>query len=180
MFTAEQMIAAQKHNVETLFGLGHKAFESVEKVIALNLQTTKTALEETSEAVLSVKEPQALFSAQGELLQPVADKATAYGRELYEITSAASAELSRYTEESVAAARKQMLAFIDTALKSAPAGSENAVTLFKNSVIAANEAFDGVQRMAKQATETVESNVSALAAKASKAAKAAPAKAKRA
>jgi len=180
MFTAEQMIAAQKRNVETLFGLSQKAFESVEKVVALNLQTAKSALEDTSEAVLSVKEPQALFSAQGELLQPVADKATAYSRELYEITSQASAEFSRYTEESLAAARKQMLAFIDTAVKNAPAGSENAVSLFKNSVIAANEAFDGVQRMAKQASETVESNVNALAAKASKAVKASPVKAKRA
>ena len=32
-FTAEQMIAAQKASIETLFGLTNKAFEGVEKLV---------------------------------------------------------------------------------------------------------------------------------------------------
>ena len=32
MITAEQMLAAQKSNIEILFGLGSKAFEGVEVV----------------------------------------------------------------------------------------------------------------------------------------------------
>ena len=180
MFTAEQFAATQKRNVETLFGLGQKAFESVEKVVALNLQTTKAALEEANDAVLNIKDPQALFSAQGDLLQPVAEKATAYSRELYDIAAQANAEMSRYAEDSVAPARKEREAFIDSAVKNAPAGSEGVVNLFKTSLIAANEAFDGVQRLAKQTTESVEANVNALAAKTVKVAKANTAKAKRA
>jgi phasin family protein len=180
MFSADDFTTAQKRNVETLLGLSQKAFESVEKVVALNLQTAKAALEEAGDVVTSAKDPQAIFTAQGELLQPAAEKATAYGRELYEITSQANAEFSRYTEESVAAARKQLLAFIDSAVKNAPAGSENAVNLFKTSLIAANEAFDGVQRLAKQASESVEANVTALATKAGKTVKASAAKPKRA
>jgi phasin family protein len=179
IFTPEQFAAAQKRQIETMLAISHKAFEGVEKVVALNLQTTKAALEEAGDAVVNAKDPQALFTAPGELLQPAAEKAAAYGRELYEITTQANAEFSRYTEESVAAARKQLLAFIDNAVKTAPAGSENVVNLFKTSVIAANEAFDGAQRLAKQTAESVEANVSTLAAKAGKMAKAAPAKAKR-
>lgn len=179
MFTADQFAATQKRNVETLLGLSQKAFESVEKVVALNLQTTKAALEEASGTVLSAKDPQALFSAQGDLLQPVADKATAYSRELFGIASQASTELSRYSEESVAQARKQMMAFIESATKNAPAGSETVVNMFKTSMITANEAFDGAQRLAKQATESVEANVNALAANAAKVVKASPVKAKR-
>jgi phasin family protein len=179
IFTPEQFAAAQKRQIETVLAISQKAFEGVEKVVALNLQATKAALEEAGDVVVNAKDPQALFTAQGELLQPAAEKAAAYGRELYEITSQSTAEFSRYTEESVAAARKQLLAFIDSAVKNAPAGSENVANLFKTSVIAANEAFDGAQRLAKQATESVEANVSALAANAGKVAKAAPAKAKR-
>ena len=37
MLTAEQMMAAQRANVETLFGLTNKAFEGVEKLVELNL-----------------------------------------------------------------------------------------------------------------------------------------------
>ncbi len=38
MLTAEQILAAHKANVETLFGLTNKAFEGVEKLVELNLQ----------------------------------------------------------------------------------------------------------------------------------------------
>jgi hypothetical protein len=49
-FTAEQVLAAQKANVETLFGLTGKAFEGVEKLVELNLQVAKTALGEAADA----------------------------------------------------------------------------------------------------------------------------------
>ena len=64
--TAEQVIAANKANVETLFGLTNKAFEGVEKLVELNLQTAKTTLTEvaeTAQAAMSVKDPQELFAA---------------------------------------------------------------------------------------------------------------------
>jgi phasin family protein len=175
MFTPDQVIAAQKRNVEAILGLTQKAFESVEKVVALNLQATRANLDETREFVLSAKDPKALFSAQSELLQPALEKATAYGRELYQIAAEANADLGKTAEDNVVQARQQVLAFVEGAVKNAPAGSESVVNPLKTSLLAANQAFDGVQRMAKQAGETVEANVSTFAAKAAKA----PAKAKR-
>ena len=65
MLTAEQFLAAQKANVETLFGLTNKAFEGVEKLVELNLQVAKAALgevAETTRSVLSVKDAQELFA----------------------------------------------------------------------------------------------------------------------
>ncbi len=177
MFTPDQVIAAQKRNVEAFLGLSQKAFESVEKVVALNLQTTKASFDETRDSVLSTKDPKAIFNAQGELLQPSIEKATTYSRDLFEIATQASSELNKAVEDHVAQARKQMLAFIDDAVKNAPTGSENVTSLLKSSLLAANEAFDGVQKMAKQASEAVEANVNAVAAKSGKAA---TAKAKRA
>ena len=76
MLTAEQMIAAQKANVETLFGLTNKAFEGVEKLVELNLQVAKAALGEAGEnarAALSVKDAQELLALQASLLQPSAE-----------------------------------------------------------------------------------------------------------
>jgi phasin family protein len=176
MFTPEQVMTTQKRNVEVFLGMSQKAFESVEKVVALNLQTAKSSLDDAREAVLGTHDPKALFSAQGELLHPAVEKATAYSREFYEIASQAGAELSKAAEENMVQARQQMLSLIEGAMKNAPAGSENVVNLFKTGLLAANQAFDGVQRMAKQANETVEANVNTFAAKSMKAA---PAKAKR-
>jgi phasin family protein len=175
MFTPDQFATVQQRNVEAFLTLSQKAFENVEKVVALNLQTTKANFDDTREAVLGAKDPKALFSAPTELLQPAIEKATTYSRELYEIAAQANAEFSKATEASVVQARQQMLALIEGAMKNAPAGSENVVNLFKTGLLAANQAFDGVQNLAKKATETVEANVSTFAAKTMKA----PAKAKR-
>ncbi|WP_337877665.1 phasin family protein, partial [Caldimonas sp.] len=67
MMTAEQLVAAHKANVETLFGLTQKAFEGVEKLVELNLQVAKASLAEAAEhaqAALSVKDAQELLALQ--------------------------------------------------------------------------------------------------------------------
>ncbi len=74
-FTPDQLLAAQKANVETLFGLTNKAFEGVEKLVELNLQVAKTALSEaadTTAAALSVKDAQELLALQSALLPTAA------------------------------------------------------------------------------------------------------------
>jgi hypothetical protein len=58
---------------------------------------------------------------------------------------------------------------VDTVVKNAPAGSENAVALVKSAVAAANNAYDTVQKAAKQATVAAEANFAALNASAQKA-----------
>jgi hypothetical protein len=65
MLTAEQLLAAQKANVETFFGLTSKAFEGVEKLVELNINATKAALAEAAEttsSMLSVKDAQELLA----------------------------------------------------------------------------------------------------------------------
>ena len=77
MLTAEQIVAAQKANIETLFGLTQKAFEGVEKLVELNVQATKAALAESAnstQALLSVKDAQELLTLQASLFQPLAGK----------------------------------------------------------------------------------------------------------
>ena len=164
-FTAEQLVAAQKANVETLFGLTSKAFEGVEKLVELNLQVARTTLTEaaeTAQAALSVKDAQELLSLQASLLQPAAEKAAAYSRHLYDIVAGANAEVTRVAEAQLADGQKKVLALVDTAVKNAPAGTESAVALVKSAVAAANNAYESVHKAAKQATEVAEANFTAM------------------
>ena len=46
--TPEQIAAAHKANLETLFGLTNKAFEGVEKIVELNMAATRAALSEAA------------------------------------------------------------------------------------------------------------------------------------
>jgi phasin family protein len=183
MLTAEQLLAAQKANVETLFGLTNKAFEGVEKLVELNLQVARAALGEAAEntaAALSVKDAQELLSLQAGLLQPAAEKAVAYGRQVYDIAAATNAEVSKVVEAQLADVQKNVTAFVDSAVKNAPAGSENAVALVKSAVAAASNAYESVQKAAKQAAEVAESNFQAMTTSAVKATQGVAAKAKRA
>ncbi len=172
MLTAEQILAAHKANVETLFGLTSKAFEGVEKLVELNLQVVKTAwgeVAETTKAALSVKDAQELLALQAGLLQPAAEKAAAYGRYVYDITSGTNADISKVAEAQAAEAQKKFLAVVDTAVKNAPAGTENAVALVKSAVAAANNAYESVHKAAKQAADVAEANFQAISATAAKA-----------
>lgn len=186
MMTAEQVLAAHKSNVETLFGLGTKAFEGVEKLVELNLQTARTALSEaaeTTQAALSVKDAQELLALQAGLLQPTAEKAAAYGRHVYDIATATSAEVTRVVEATAAEAQRKFMAVVDTAVRNAPAGSENAVALVRSAVAAANNAYESVHKAARQAAEVAEANfqtITATAVKATQTATPKPATAKRA
>lgn len=181
MMTPEQMMAAHKANVETLFGLTNKAFEGVEKLVELNLQVAKAALgeaAETTKAALSVKDAQELLALQASLLQPTAEKAAAYSRHLYDIAAATNAEVAKVAEMQMADAQKSFMSVVDTAVKNAPAGTENAVALVKSAVAAANNAYESVHKAAKQAADVAEANFQAMTNTAVKAT-AAPKAAKR-
>jgi phasin family protein len=183
MMTPEQLLAAQKAHIETLFGLTGKAFEGMEKLVELNLQVAKTALGEAadnSKAVLSVKDAQELMSLQAGMLQPAAEKAAAYARHLYDIASATNADLAKIVESQTADAQKKVMAMVDAQVKNAPAGTENVVALVKSAVAAANNAYETVHKASKQAADLMEANFQAATSTAVKATQTAAKSAKRA
>ena len=137
MMTVEQVVAANKANVETLFGLTNKAFEGVERRVELNLQVAKAAL--------------------------------AYGRHVYDIAATTNAEVGKVAETQMAEMQKKFLSGVDSAIKNAPAGTESAVSLVKSAIAAANNAYESVQKAAKQAAEIADANIQAVSNTAAKA-----------
>jgi phasin family protein len=181
--TPEQFTAAQKANLETLFGLSNKAFEGVEKLVELNMQVAKATMAESAEnakALLAVKDAQELLALQASMLQPSAEKAVAYSRHLYDIASSTGAEVTKTAEAQFGEIQKSMAGAVDGMLKNAPAGSENAVTLVKSAMTAANNAYESVHKAAKQATDMMEANFNAVTTSAVNASKAASKATKRA
>jgi phasin family protein len=172
MLTAEQIVAAQKTNLETLFDLTNKAFEGVEKLVELNLQVAKASMSEvqsTAAASMGIKDAQELLALQAGLLQPAAEKAAAYGRHLYDIAASTNAAVSTVAEAQVAAAQANFASTMDSAVKNAPAGTESAAALVKSAIAAATNAMESVQKATKQAAETAEANFQSLANSAVKA-----------
>jgi len=173
ILTPEQVSAAQKANLETLFGLTTKAFEGVEKLVELNLQVVKTTFAENvdnAKRALSAKDAQELLSLQASLVQPVAEKTLAYTRHLYEIASETQSEFAKVAEAQLAEGSKKVQDLVDNLAKNAPAGSESTVAIVKSAISAANNAYESVQKATKQAVEMAETNFQAAATAATKAA----------
>ena len=176
--TPEQVIAAQKANLDTFFGLTNKAFEGFEKLVELNVTASRAALADVAshtQAVLAAKDPQELLALQAGLLQPLAEKSVAYSRHLYDIASGTGTEFTKAVETQAVEAQRSFNTLVDTAAKNAPAGSETSVAVFKSAVSAANNAFESVQKAVKQASDVAEANFNAVANSATNAAKTATA-----
>lgn len=181
----EQFSAASKANLENqlalLASLTSKTFESVEKMVDLQLNTVRTSLEESSIAakqLLSVKDAQEWLALATAQAQPNAEKALAYGRHLVNIASDVQAEFNKAAEAQIAEASRKVLEMFDEATKNAPPGSENAIALVKSAIGNANAGYEQFSKTAKQAVETLETNLNNAtsqftqpAAKASRAAK---------
>ncbi len=165
MLNTEQFAATNKANVDMLVGLTTKAFEGVQQLAALNLQVVKTSLDEAAEtarSALAAKDAKSLLALQAGALQPVAEKAAAYGRQVVEIVANTKAEFEKAAAEQAAGVQNSFLAAVDGLSKNAPEGASNGIALLKSSFAAANSAFDGLQKATKQAAEVAEANYTAV------------------
>jgi phasin family protein len=173
MLNTEQHTAAQKANFEALMGLATKAFDGVEQLTALNLGVARAGLERANQAgmaALSVRDPQSLLALHTSLLQPAAEDAVAYGRQVYGIVSSVKADIENVATRQASAAQGSFAALIDAAGKNLPEGSGNGIALFKAAVETANSAFDSLQKAGRQAAKTAEANYTSATGSVTKAA----------
>lgn len=163
---SEQLSAATKSQFESQLAmfniLAAKAFDSIEKVIELNVNATKASIDETSataKQLLAAKDPQEFFALTAAQAQPNAEKALAYGRHLASIASSTQAEFTKAAEAQIAENSRKVSALVDELAKNAPAGSENAIAAFKTALGNANASYEQFSKSTKQAVETIEANV---------------------
>ena len=147
-------------SVGTILGLGGKAFEGVEALAALNLQTLKTLMaesQETSRLASSTKDPAELVKLQTAALQAAPLKALAYGRQVKEVFATFGAARRVAYEDGIASAQAKFLEGVSTFFNNAP-GSEKIVALAKSAVDASNNAYKGMNTASKQLSDTLAAN----------------------
>jgi phasin family protein len=164
MVSIEHLVNAQKLNAEFLFALNAKAFEGFEKLVTLNVEATKAAMQELadfSRAFLSAKDAEAMFRLQHDFLQPAAENAAQYTRQAHEIAQETWAQLAQAIVHSASESPRNLSKLVASAVQSAPAGTENAVEIVKSTVTAATSAYEGMQ---KAASDVMAANLQALSA----------------
>lgn len=169
----EQFVELNKANVAQASKIAAITLGNAEKLLKLNLTAAKAALAqsiEKAQAAAAVKDVQELFTLRARLAESGVQTALAYSRTFYELASEAQAEFTAVSEETWASYSKGVATWVDTASKSAPAGSDVAVNAFKSTFAATTAAFDQFQKATKQVVNLADASVRAAAASAVKSA----------
>jgi len=147
-----------------------KTLEGFQKLAALNMQTAKTALEESSEqvkALLAAKDAKALTELVTSFSQPTPEKFTAYAKAVYAITKEANSDLTAMVEKQIATSNEQLAQAVEALAKNAPAGSEGTINFIKQALTAAQAAYEQVNTATRQFVQVAEANVQGAAKAAS-------------
>lgn len=167
--TPEQLIAMNKANIESAMRFAGVAIEGAERMIDLQMKAAKTAFAdgiESAKALAAVKDFQQFAALKDTLAQPSMEKATAYAKSVYDLTSETQAEFSKLVEAQVADFNKEVVTTLDKMVKSAPAGSEVGVAAVKSAIAAVNSAYDNLSKVGKQFAQASQANLEAAASQA--------------
>ena len=162
--TPEQFASANKATVDSLLSVANAALASAERIAALNLNTARSVLEDSvsgAKALMGAKDAQEALSIQASLAQPNVEKAVAYSKSVYEISTETQEQLAKMVEAQFGDFQKNVASMLEKAAKSAPAGSDVAVAAVQSAIAAANSAFDNMRKTAKQVTEMAQTNMAA-------------------
>jgi len=160
----EQAAVAQRANLDFFFGVAGKMLEGEEKLVRLNLDTTKTTFadwHQRMQAGLTQKEGQEVASLQNALALPSAEKVTTYERQVAEIVSAMQTQLAEVVNAQYQEANRQVQWFVENVAQNAPVGSEAAIAFLKQGASLANTAYETVQTATKEAVDVAKSSLSA-------------------
>lgn len=167
MFTnPEQFANATKalfeFQLETFNALTSKAVQGVEQVVALNLATAKSQMEDglaTGKEMSQAADPKAAMSLAAAKLQPGVAGANAYNQQLGVIIAEIREEFTRAADAHVAEAKSNLSALIYDVTKNVRPGSENAVQIVKTAIDNAFNGYEQVTKFTKQAVQAVEAQI---------------------
>lgn len=167
--TPEQLIAMNKANMESVMRFAGVAIEGTERMIELQMKAAKSAFAdgiESAKALAAVKDFQQFAALKDTMAQPSLDKATAYAKSVYDLTSETQAEFGKLVEAQVSDFNKEAVTTLDKMVKSAPAGSEVGVAAVKSAIAAVNSAYDNLTKVGKQFAQASQANLEAAASQA--------------
>ena len=171
MFTKPQDFALSGINSALFFA--NTTFDGIERLALLNLAAARSVFESAMSnftALLGAKDVNSFVNLQKELASPTLEKGMEYSRNVIAIATETKDKLAKEVETKVAETNAQVSGLVEKALASAPAGSEVAVAAVKTAIKSANEAYEGLNKAAKQAAEVAEASVAAATSATMKAA----------
>ena len=128
------------------------SMDSTERVIALQLEFARTALEQATRSareLAKAKDVQEILAVRTRNAETAVERLMGYSRSLYEISSEAQTQFSRLAEERMSNFQATVSETVEKAAKSTPAGGDVAAAAIKSSLAATTAAFDSFNKAAR-------------------------------
>ena len=128
------------------------SMDSTERVIALQLEFAKTALEQATKSardLAKAKDVQEILAVRTRNAETAVERLMGYSRSLYEISSEAQTQFSRLAEERMTNFQAAVSETVEKAAKNTPAGGDVAAAAIKSSLAATTAAFDSFNKAAR-------------------------------
>jgi phasin family protein len=158
----DQLAAFNKAQMEAALKVAEAAAQHMEKLAEVQLNAAKAAYANSLNALrqlAAVKDVNELTNLTKGIAQPAWNDATAYAKNLYSVVAAAQSQFAANLEQQVSALNESMIASLDTAMKSAPPGSEAAFAAAKSAIESTKTVYETMVKAAKQMASVAEANI---------------------
>lgn len=157
--TAEKFVDSGKAGLDTMTAVFNIAFDTSARLMALNLGTSRTLLQDGASRATSLLDPQNTgerLTHDMALGQSVIDNATACVRGSYEIVSEGQQAILQLMEPRIAEFNRELTANIDNAARSAPAGTDLALAAVMSALQLAKRATGAGEAASESLSESDE------------------------
>ena len=158
-----------KSSVDQATKLANAAFVGLEQLLNLNLSAAKSSFDVSTKnfkALSEITDVQDLVAFRTKVTESGVESALSYSRDAYEIVSGTGSEVTKLVETGFTTLNKNLASVVDKAVKSAPAGSDVAVTALKSTMAATTAAIDSLTKATRQVVDFTDASVRAATAKA--------------
>ena len=162
----EDFIAANLNAMEHFQSVAQTALNAVESLAALNLSIARENCDNAAaqgKALMGAKTPQDVATLTVEKVQPAAEKAAAYSKQVYEISSGAAQEIGNLFKTQFEQVQNAVKEAAESMIKSAPFGSDVAMAAMKQAEAAAVKAYGNLNDAVNKAKEIAEENMGKVA-----------------
>ncbi|UGQ48124.1 phasin family protein [Massilia endophytica] len=172
----EQFAAATKtlfeFQLDTFNTLTNRAVQSLEQVVALNIATARSGMENSLAAGREMGQagsPKAAMEAAASKLQPHLSGTAQYNQQLGQILADLQREFHDAADAHMKEAKSNLSALIYDVTQHVPPGSDNAVQIVKTAIDNAYKGYEQVTAATRQAVANFEAQVAKAAAMAGQA-----------
>ena len=162
---SEQLMALNRVNLESAIRLAGITLDGAERMLKVQLNTAKHALEDGAQKAKSLAEAkdwQGLAQLTNAFGQPHLEQMAGYLKSIYEVATLTHSEVSQIVEEQLSESNHRALSALDRLVKITPAGSEAAWAAAKVVLSAGKLACDNALNSAKQFAEMAKANGEAV------------------